>query len=76
MRPSDGYYDDVDEFDDTGYGGINAIRHLIDETQREEKRFGRRHRRPDKQDWSLYDDFDEYDEVEFDGHSGLDLGHH
>jgi len=76
MRPFDGYDDDVDEFDDTAYGGVDAIRHLIDETQREEKRFSRRRRRPDKHDWSSSDDFDDYDEEEFDGFAGLDFEHH
>jgi hypothetical protein len=76
MCPPDDYYDDVDDFDDTAYGGISAIRHLFDETQRDEKRFGRRHRRLDKQDWGLHDDFDDYDEDEFDGFQGLDFEHH
>ena len=76
MRPSDGYFDNVDEFDDTAFGGVNAIRHLIDETQREERQLGKRHRRPDKQGWGSYDDYDDYDEVEFDRYSGLDFDHH
>lgn len=74
MRPSNGYYE-FDEVDDIPIGGIGAIRHLIDETQREEKRFGRRHCRPDKQDWGTHD-FDDYDEVEFDRFTQLNIDHH
>lgn len=76
MRPLDSYYNNVDEFDDTAYGGADSIRYLINETQREEKRCGRRRRRPEKQDRGAYDDFDDYDEDEFDGFSGLDFEHH
>ena len=75
MRPPDDY-DDVNEFDDTAYGDLDSIRHLIDEAQRKEERFSRRRRRPDKHDLSSNDDFDDYDEDEFDGFSGLDFEHH
>ena len=75
MRPFDGYYEDVDEFDDAVHGGVDTIRQLIDDIRRDERRFNRRHHRLDKQDRDLYDDFDDYDEDEFDKFSGLNFDH-
>lgn len=94
MRPFDDDFDDFDEYeefeeiDELGYGGVQAIRRMIQDRKRneyqfEEDRRGRqkgKHRRK-HDDWSKYDDFDssdyfEYNADEFDRYSGLDVGHY
>ena len=93
MRPFDDDFDDFDEYeefeeiDELGYGGVQAIRRMIQDRTRDEHQFeeyrqarrnGKRRRKYD--DWSKYDDFDDedcfdYNPDEFDRYSGLDIGH-
>ena len=76
MRPYDTDYDDLDDFE---VSGVRAIRHMINERQRDELRLrGRRLVGPlGKDHWSdnEWDDFNDsdYDADEFDKYSGLTI---
>jgi len=79
MRPYDSDYDDFDEFDDFEVSGIRAIRHMMNERQRDELRLrGRRRAGPSGKgswsdnEWGDFNDFD-YDADEFDKYSGLTI---
>lgn len=72
MRPHDTDYDDFDDIDDFGVPGIRAIRHMMNESQREELSLqGRSHPGPAGKDrWR------DYDADEFDRFSGLTIDNH
>lgn len=88
MRPYDSDDSEFDELDDFGYPDVRAIRHMVNQKQREELRSRGRRRgqslrrdpRPEE-DWSDYEsyddsDFDDYDADEFDSYSGLEFDQH
>ena len=88
MPPQIDDYNDIDEFDDFGFGGIADIRRMINDRQRREQQLGgKRHCGPDGKDSSHCDgcdqyvdyddiDYEDYDEDEFDRSSGVSLDHH
>jgi len=77
MRP---YDIDYDEFDEFGYGGIEAIRRVTKERRQLEQRLeGRKrpgHARKDPWNDSYWGRFNDYNEKDFDGFSGVSRGHH
>jgi len=80
MRPFDIDYDEIDEFDEFGYGGIEAIRRMAKSRERLEERLegrkrpGHARRDPwDNNDCGLYDG---YDEDEFDRFAEMSFRHH
>lgn len=88
MRPHDSNYDEFDDFDDFGYPEVRAIRHMVNERQRDElgPRGRRRSRLSEKdrwqdEEWSSYDDYDDndygdYNADEFDTYAGLIIDQH
>ncbi len=82
MRSHDGYYD-FEESDNIGYDGIEELRRMVREKQRQAKR--RVHSRAEKARWDddlpKYNDYDDnsdddYNEEEFDRFSGVSFDHH
>ena len=80
MRPFDSDYNEIDEFNEFGYGGIEAIRRVAKNRQQLEQQLeGRKrrgHARKDPWDEDFWGQYDGYNEDEFDQFSGINLGHH
>ena len=66
MRPDEEYFEDLDFIDEFAYGKSRALRKLLEEHRREERREAhqrsprKKRHQPESWDWDDEDDYDSY----------------